>query len=127
MIDIASKLIAICQDHHAEPSESAARGRSFDSADPRFGFQPRARATLAAVPSPGMPLWLELLMVLALLFTAPLAILFARYRLWRARFAAGRTTRGFLDTEIRWRFPFIVVGLLMAVAAFAAVMLSAPR
>ena len=92
-----------------------------------MGFQPRPRVTFAALPSPGMPPWLELLMVAAVLLSAPLAILFARYRLWRARFAAGRTTRGFLETEIRWRIPFIVVGLLMAVAAFAVVMLGAPR
>ena len=74
-----------------------------------------------------MQLWIELLIVVALLLTAPLAVLFARYRLWRARFAAGRTTRGFLETEIRWRLPFVVVGVLLAVAAYAAVVLSGPR
>jgi len=74
-----------------------------------------------------MQLWLELLIVGALLLTAPLALFFARYRLWRARFAAGRTTRGFLETEIRWRIPFVFVGLLLAVAAFLAVVLSGPR
>jgi hypothetical protein len=74
-----------------------------------------------------MPLWLELLIAGALLVTAPLALLFARYRLWRARFAAGRTTRGFLETEIRWRIPIVLVGLLMAVVAFVAVVLSGPR
>ncbi|TAN31589.1 hypothetical protein EPN29_13120 [bacterium] len=71
-----------------------------------------------------MPFWLQLLIVGALLLTAPLALVFARYRLWRARFAAGRTTRGFLETEVRWRIPFVLVGLLLAVAAFVAVLLS---
>ena len=75
----------------------------------------------------GMPTWVELLAVAALLLVAPLTISFARYRLWRARFATGRTTRGFLETEIRWRIPFVVVGLLLAIAAFAAVLLSGPR
>ena len=74
-----------------------------------------------------MPFWLQLLIVAALLLTAPLALVFAPYRLWRARFAAGRTTRGFLETEIRWRIPFVLVGLLLAVAAFVAVLLSGPR
>ncbi len=74
-----------------------------------------------------MPFWFQLLIVGALLLTAPLALVFARYRLWRARFAAGRTTRGFLETEIRWRIPFVLVGLLLAVAAFVAVLLSGPR
>jgi hypothetical protein len=74
-----------------------------------------------------MPFWLQLLIVGALLLTAPLALVFARYRLWRARFAAGRTPRGFLETEIRWRIPFVLVGLLLAVAAFVAVLLSGPR
>src|SRR5438477_7010309 len=37
----------------------------------------------------------------------PISISFARYRLWRARFATGRTTRGFLETEIRWRIPYL--------------------
>ena len=74
-----------------------------------------------------MPLWAELLIASAVLLVAPLTLVFARYRLWRARFAAGRTTRGFLETEIRWRIPFVVVGLFLAVAAFATVMLSAPR
>jgi len=74
-----------------------------------------------------MPTWVELVAVAALFVVAPLTVLFARYRLWRARFAAGRTTRGFLETEIRWRIPFVVVGLVLAVAAFASVMLSATR
>ena len=69
-------------------------------------------------------------MAAALPVAASLAILFARHRLWRVRVAAGRATPGlasFLDAEIRWRIPFIFVELLMAVAAFAAVMLNAPR
>jgi hypothetical protein len=74
-----------------------------------------------------MPAWVELLIVAALFLVAPLTILFARYRLWRARFASGRTTRGFLETEIRWRIPFVVAGLLLAMAAIAAVVLSGPH
>ncbi len=74
-----------------------------------------------------MQLWLQLLIVGGLLLTAPLALFFARYRLWQARFAAGRTTRGFLETEIRWRIPLALVGLLLAVAAFIAVVLSGAR
>jgi hypothetical protein len=74
-----------------------------------------------------MPPWVEVLIAVALLLVAPLTVFFARYRLWRARFAAGRTTRGFLDTEIRWRIPFVIVGLLAAMAAFAAVMLTGSR
>ena len=76
---------------------------------------------------PAMSLWMELLIAVALLLVAPLTIFFARYRLWRARFAAGRTSRGFLETEIHWRILFVFVGLLLAVAAFAAVMLSGSR
>ncbi len=75
----------------------------------------------------GMTTWAELLIVAAVLLVAPLTILFARYRLWRARFAAGRTTRGFLETEIRWRIPFVVLGLLAALAAIAAIVLSRTR
>jgi hypothetical protein len=74
-----------------------------------------------------MPLWVELPIVAAFLLTVPLALFFARYRLWRARFAAGRTTRGFLEAEIQWRIPFVLVGLLFAVAAFVAVVLSGQR
>jgi hypothetical protein len=74
-----------------------------------------------------MPLIVEVLIVAAVLFTAPLALAFARYRLWRARTAAGHAVPGFvgfLHAEVGWTVPFVVIGVVLAVVAFVAVVLS---
>ena len=72
----------------------------------------------------------ELLIVAGVLLGAPLALAFARYRLWRARVAAGRAVPGFvgyLHAEIGWTVPLLVIGTVLAVVAFFAVVLSPSR
>jgi hypothetical protein len=75
-----------------------------------------------------MPVLVQVLIVAAVLLGAPLVLAFARYRLWRARAAAGRAVPGFvgfLHAEVGWTVPFVVIGAVLAVVAFVIVMLVA--
>jgi hypothetical protein len=77
-----------------------------------------------------MPLVIELLIVAAVLIGVPVVLAFARYRLWRARVAAGRAVPGFvgfLHAEFGWRVPFMVIGAVLAIVAFVAVVLAPTR
>jgi hypothetical protein len=74
-----------------------------------------------------VPLPAELLIVVAVLVGAPFAFAFARYWLWRERARVGRAVpgfEGFLRAEVGWSIALVVIGVVLAVIAFLAVMLS---